>query len=154
MKMNKTSVLQKENIEKNSRELILPFSVIFLSIMISACTHAAAVIPASKNLTSEIKPPQKRQAEETASSFIICKNGGHIRTLRVQPQIEDSLGCQAFYSKDGNDQSIATNKDASKCQGIIESVRKNLEQGQWNCRNVKEAKLSNLTPDVETSTTR
>lgn len=79
-------------------------------------------------------------------SLILCKNKKDVRTLRIE---EANGKCRAIYTKQGVDEYIGSGQYANSCVEIIASVRKNLESGNWVCREVKEARVSSVFIDSE-----
>lgn len=75
-------------------------------------------------------------------SFVLCKNNKSVRTLRVE--IGDDSKCRAIYTKQGVDEMIGAAQYTNSCVEIISNVRKNLEEGKWICREVKEARVSTV----------
>lgn len=76
------------------------------------------------------------------TSLVLCKNQKTVRTLRVE-QGEDQK-CRAIYTKQGVDETIGSGQYTNSCEEFISNVRKNLEEAKWNCREVKEARTSNV----------
>lgn len=83
---------------------------------------------------------------EVGSSYVICKLGKEVRTLSIQ--IEAGK-CTTIYNKAGKSQDIGGGLNPQTCEEILGNVRKNLEEGNWKCRDVKEATVSNLGGGVE-----
>lgn len=79
-------------------------------------------------------------AADLSISLILCKQNKMVRTLRVET--DEDQKCRAIYTKQGIDENIGSGSTASGCDGFVEGVRKTLEEAQWNCRNVKEARTS------------
>lgn len=84
---------------------------------------------------------------ELGDSFILCKSNKNVRTLRVEMSSDQK--CRAVYTKQGVDEVIGASTGAAACAEIISNVRKNLEEGKWNCREVKESRTSSVTTVVE-----
>lgn len=80
-------------------------------------------------------------------SLVLCKHNKTVRTLRVEVG-QDQL-CRAIYTKDGVDETIGSGQYQNSCVEIVANVRKNLEGAKWNCREVKEARTSNILNDVD-----
>lgn len=79
-------------------------------------------------------------------SVVLCKFNKTVRTLRVE---KDNAQCRAIYTKQGVDQIIGSGQYTESCVEFVSNVRKNLEEGKWNCREVKEARMSNIRSQVE-----
>ncbi|MGZ3774705.1 MAG: hypothetical protein ACXVCY_10335 [Pseudobdellovibrionaceae bacterium] len=84
---------------------------------------------------------------ELGDSFILCKNNKSVRTLRVEMNNEGK--CQAVYTKQGVDEIIGVAQDKNACFEIISNVRKKIEEKKWVCREVKDARVSNIMADTE-----
>ena len=81
---------------------------------------------------------------EIGESFILCKHNKVVRTLRIDGT---SDACKAVYTKEGVDKVIGASQSKEVCTDVLDKVRKNLEEGSWACREVKESRLSNLGSD-------
>lgn len=81
------------------------------------------------------------------NKLILCKNKKAVRTLRVE-MAEDNK-CHAIYTKQGIDATIGSGQYMNSCAQIVTNVRNNLEEAKWNCREVKEAKVSSLVVKTE-----
>lgn len=80
---------------------------------------------------------------ELGDHFVMCRHNKDVRTLRVDKA--DANSCKAVYTKQGVDQVIGSSTMSSEgCNEFVSHVRKNLEEGRWACREVKESRLSNL----------
>jgi hypothetical protein len=79
--------------------------------------------------------------------FILCKNEKNVRTLRVE--IASDNKCTAFYTKSGVDSNIGNSSSSSGCEEFVLRVRKKLEEASWKCREVKEARTSNIVKPTE-----
>lgn len=76
------------------------------------------------------------------NSLVLCRNQKTVRTLRVE--MGEDQKCRAIYTKQGVDETIGSGQLTSSCEEYILNVRKNLEEAKWNCREVKEARTSNV----------
>lgn len=79
---------------------------------------------------------------EVGEAFVLCKNEKTVRTLRIE-ELEDAR-CQAYYTKQGVDQVIGTSQNKTFCEDYVVSVRKKLEDAKWNCRDIKESRVSTI----------
>jgi hypothetical protein len=84
---------------------------------------------------------------EMGDALVLCKNNKTVRTLRVEV-IEDQK-CRAIYTKQGVDEVIGSSQTMVACAEFVSNVRKNLEDAKWNCREVKEARTSNVVIEAE-----
>ncbi len=82
---------------------------------------------------------------EIGEAFVLCKSDKTVRTLRIE-ELEDAR-CRAFYTKQGVDQVIGTSQNKNACEDFVVSVRKKLEEAKWNCRDVKESRVSTIPSD-------
>jgi hypothetical protein len=78
---------------------------------------------------------------ELGDAFILCKHNKTVRSLRVDSKDDQ---CKAVYTKEGVDKIIGSSQKNEICGDVLDKVRKNLEENAWNCREVKESRLSNL----------
>lgn len=83
---------------------------------------------------------------EVGASLVLCKHNKTVRTLRVE--LGDDQKCRAIYTKQGVDETIGSGMNPNSCVEYITNVRKNLEEAQWNCREVKEARISAVNSSV------
>lgn len=83
--------------------------------------------------TQENKPETKPEAPavESTDIFYLCKRDKTTRWLRAY-KLENGK-CQTLYSKEGYLQVISSATYFASCEGVLHSVRKNLEEGQFKC---------------------
>jgi hypothetical protein len=74
-------------------------------------------------------------ASETPTSYILCKSGVSVRTIRIE---ESSKGCTVFYTKLGKDEIKGHSASTNTCKGIVENIRGNLSAASWVCRDISE----------------
>ncbi|MFM6930530.1 MAG: hypothetical protein ACKOX6_18855 [Bdellovibrio sp.] len=79
---------------------------------------------------------------EIGESLVLCKHNKMVRTLRVE--VESDQKCRAIYTKQGVDQTIGSAQYLNSCVEIVAGVRKTLEEAKWNCRDVKESRISTV----------
>ena len=70
-----------------------------------------------------------------------------MRTLRVE--VDKDQVCRTIYTKQGVDEVIGSAQNHTSCTEFVTNVRKNLEDAKWNCREVKEARTSNVLLNAE-----
>lgn len=63
--------------------------------------------------------------------FVVCKREKMTRWLRAYRL--ESGKCQTQYSKEGYLQIISSATYFSSCEGVLQSVQKNLEEGGFKC---------------------
>ncbi len=76
--------------------------------------------------------------------YIICKSQKNVRTLRVEGGGTIGNGCRAVYTKSGIDSTIGSSRNRKSCDQYVNHVQKNLEMGNWKCRNVPSSRVSEL----------
>lgn len=74
---------------------------------------------------------QAQESSEIADLFYLCKRDNVTRWLRAYKM--DNGKCQAAYSKEGYLQVISSATYFSMCEGVLQSVKKNLEEGGFRC---------------------
>ncbi|MGE5087030.1 MAG: hypothetical protein ACM3MG_12065 [Bacillota bacterium] len=84
---------------------------------------------------------------EVGESLVLCKHNKMVRTLRVEMGSDQK--CRAIYTKQGVDQTIGSAQYLNSCVEIVAGVRKTLEEAKWNCRDVKEARISTVNTITE-----
>lgn len=87
------------------------------------------------------------QAAELGESLVLCKHNKTVRTLRVE--IDKDQVCRTIYTKQGVDEVIGSGQNHQSCSEFVTNVRKNLEDAKWSCREVKEARTSNVLLNAE-----
>lgn len=109
----------------------------FLIPLIGWASHAGLRAPmqavetdASTSAATEDVPKVK---------YYLCKLGRQVRSLRID--INDS-GCKAYYTKQGVDQEVGKSTDRDLCYKVTNRIRKNLETGDWKCRDVSSSGTS------------
>lgn len=81
------------------------------------------------------------------NTLVLCKNKKTVRTLRVE--VGEDQKCRAIYTKQGVDETIGSGQYTQSCEDYVGNVRKNLEEANWNCREVKEARTSTVLTGAE-----
>lgn len=81
------------------------------------------------------------QVVETELS-VMCRLSKQVRTLRIE-KLKNGT-CRTIYTKYGQDQNIGNAQSQQSCTEILQKVRGVLESADWQCREVKEARLSNM----------
>lgn len=79
-----------------------------------------------------------------ASDFFLCKREKEVRSIRVD---SNEGKCKVIYTKQGVDQMMGQSTLPNDCEAVQIRIRKNLEEGTWKCRIVKESVVSDLTPE-------
>lgn len=73
---------------------------------------------------------------------VMCRLSKQVRTLRIEKLQNGS--CRTIYTKYGQDQNIGNAQNSQSCADFLQKVRGILEAADWQCREVKEARLSNI----------
>lgn len=79
-----------------------------------------------------------------AADYFLCKRETEVRSIRVDYV---TGACRIIYTKQGIDQMMGQSTLPSDCAAVQGRIRKNLEEGSWKCRVVKESVVSDLTPE-------
>ena len=72
-------------------------------------------------------------------NYIMCRNGKEVRTIRVEKK---GRGCRALYTKNGVDQVVGKSATSEICQKVAGRIKVNLENGDWKCKDVNQARVS------------
>jgi len=78
------------------------------------------------------------ETDQKAAAFVLCKNKKDVRTIRVTND-KKSDNCTTTYSKGGVDEVVGMNRSTTACRSILDTVRSNLENSHYNCRDVSSA---------------
>jgi hypothetical protein len=81
------------------------------------------------------------------NAFVMCKHEKAVRTLRID--VGNNQKCRAVYTKQGVDETVGNSTVMSDCEEVVIKIRKHLEEGNWNCRDVKEARISTVQTSSE-----
>jgi hypothetical protein len=73
---------------------------------------------------------------------VMCRLSKQVRTLRIE-KLKNGT-CRTIYTKYGQDQNIGNAQSQQSCSEILQKVRGILEAADWQCRDIKEARLSNI----------
>ena len=82
------------------------------------------------------------QAAEDTNIFLLCKRDKSVRWLRAFKL--DNGKCKTYYSKEGYLQVISSATFFASCEGVLQSVRKNIEEGGFRCAEVTMAQVAEL----------
>lgn len=72
----------------------------------------------------------------------MCKRERSIRWLRAF-KLENGK-CKTYYSKEGYLQVVSSATYFASCEGVLQSVRKNIEEGGFKCTEVSTVQLVEL----------
>jgi hypothetical protein len=81
-------------------------------------------------------------AETKPTSYVICKNNGQVRTIRVEVDAQNI--CHTIYSKQGFEKQVGSGKNKGSCDQWLANVRANLEKSGWKCRDVESATVESV----------
>ena len=101
----------------------------FLSFSLLFCWNLWAAIDA-KDLKVEVIEP---------NVYVVCKANSVVRTIRIE---KDLNGCEAKYTKSGEDRVIGFGRSQGSCQPFLDNVKTNLERANWRCKSFKNAKIT------------
>ncbi len=82
------------------------------------------------------------QAADPNEIFLICKRDRSVRWLRAFKL--DSGKCKTYYSKEGYLQVVSSATFFASCEGVLQSVRKNLEEGGFKCAHAPSVQVAEL----------
>ena len=77
--------------------------------------------------------------DQGKSTYILCKNGSVVRTIRVQLK---GQSCKAIYTKEGTDQVVGKSGTPDVCFDIANKIKVNLEVGNWKCKDISQTRVS------------
>jgi hypothetical protein len=87
--------------------------------------------------------------DQKAAAYVLCKNQKNVRTIRVTTDPNQNDVCSITYTKGGLDEVVGANRNLSACKSILQSIRANLEDSNWNCRNISKAGVSTSSEAVK-----
>ncbi|MBC7741401.1 MAG: hypothetical protein H7061_04335 [Bdellovibrionaceae bacterium] len=79
---------------------------------------------------------------EISEIFLLCKREKSVRWLRAY-KLENGK-CKTLYSKEGYLQVISSATYFSSCEGVLQSVQKNIEEGGFKCVNTAQVSVLEL----------
>ena len=82
------------------------------------------------------------QVPDKADIFLLCKRDKSIRWLRAS-KLENGK-CKTLYSKEGYMQIISSATFFASCEGVLQIVRKNIEEGGFKCHNTPLVQVAEL----------
>jgi len=82
-------------------------------------------------------------ADTKPSVYVICKNNGQVRTIRVELDAQNI--CHTIYTKAGVDKAMGSGKNRESCNQWLTNIRVNLEKSNWKCRDVESATVEGTT---------
>lgn len=71
------------------------------------------------------------QTSDKSDIFLLCRRDKSVRWLRAV-KLENGK-CKTYYSKEGYLQVISSATFFASCEGVLQSVRKNIEEGGFKC---------------------
>ena len=81
-------------------------------------------------------------ATDKTEIFLLCKRHKAARWLRAT-KLENGK-CKTFYSKEGYLQVVSSATYFSSCEGVLQSVRKNIEEGGFKCTEIASVQVAEL----------
>ena len=79
---------------------------------------------------------------EVEDIFLLCKREKSVRWLRAYKL--DSGKCKTIYSKEGYLQVVSSATYFASCEGVLQSVQKNIEEGGFKCSPVQNVSVLDL----------
>jgi hypothetical protein len=81
-------------------------------------------------------------AADKTDIFLKCKRDKSIRWLHAF-KLENGK-CKTYYSKEGYLQVVSSATYFASCEGVLQSVRKNIEEGGFKCQEQPSAQVIEL----------
>lgn len=82
------------------------------------------------------------EVAEKTDIFLKCKRDKNIRWLRAF-KLENGK-CKTYYSKEGYLQVVSSATYFSSCEGVLQSVRKNIEEGGFKCQEIPTVQVTEI----------
>lgn len=82
------------------------------------------------------------QGTEKSDIFLKCKRDKSVRWLRAF-KLENGK-CKTYYSKEGYLQVVSSATYFASCEGVLQSVRKNIEEGGFKCQETTSSQVAEL----------
>ena len=103
--------------------------ILFVSVFVLA--HTGKAVPRNDSV---LKPEK----------YVICKNAGIVRSIRVDKMLNEKFTCVVNYTKAGTDERVGSGQSVLGCVSILNKVRENLESHWWSCREAKSISIENF----------
>lgn len=84
-------------------------------------------------------------AQQGQNTIVICKLDKQVRTLRIQKNAENKN--VLLYRKYTKDQDLGQFQFLKSALQVMREVQQNLENSNWECREVQQAKISDMTSE-------
>ncbi len=92
-------------------------------------------------MSTPISWSQNSEAD-SSDIFLLCKRDKSVRWLRAYKL--DNGKCKTLYSKEGYLQVVSSATYFSSCEGVLQSVQKNIEEGGFKCANIPQVSILEL----------
>ncbi len=79
---------------------------------------------------------------EASDIFLLCRREKSVRWLRAYKL--DNGKCKTLYSKEGYLQVVSSATYFASCEGVLQSVRQNIEEGGFKCMAVPQISILEL----------
>ena len=79
---------------------------------------------------------------EASDIFLLCKREKSVRWLRAYKL--DNGKCKTLYSKEGYLQVVSSATYFASCEGVLQSVRQNIEEGGFKCQEATSSQVAEL----------
>lgn len=96
----------------------------------------------AQSQNSSATKPETAASSEGSDIFFLCRRDRNVRWLRAYKL--ESGKCKALYSKEGYLQVISSATYFSSCEGVLLSVKKNLEEGNFKCTQMAKTSVIEL----------
>ena len=82
------------------------------------------------------------QTSDKSDIFLLCRRDKSVRWLRAA-KLENGK-CKTYYSKEGYLQIISSATFFTSCEGVLQSVRKNIEEGGFKCHDTPAVQVAEI----------
>ncbi len=82
------------------------------------------------------------QTSDKLDIFLLCRRDKSVRWLRAS-KLENGK-CKTYYSKEGYLQVISSATFFASCEGVLQSVRKNIEEGGFKCHDTPAVQVADI----------
>ncbi len=86
--------------------------------------------------------PSWAALEPTSQALVLCRHQQNVRTIAVTP---GEGGCETLYTKGGVAEVVGRARNRDSCMGFLRNIQGNLQGAQWNCREVSQSSVTDLT---------
>ena len=98
--------------------------ILSFTLLVTACASP-------KNNSDPIETPNGSASAESSGDRMTCAQGTDSRIIEIKKTKSD--GCELFYTKFGNEKSVATSVGKKYCSEMREKIKSNLAQAGFKC---------------------